>query len=76
MKCKECAEGRRFAKGSIECLRYGMIIREDHEGTRKGCEENERQKREDRNGDKYMCAELSEDGWPDFDSMPEFLREE
>lgn len=37
MKCKRCPQGRRFAIGSIECRRYGIIIREDHEGTREGC---------------------------------------
>ena len=37
MKCKRCPEGRRFAEGSIYCTLYGIIIREDHEGTREGC---------------------------------------
>ena len=36
MKCKECAHGRRFAKGSVNCILYGMIIREDHECRGKG----------------------------------------
>ena len=27
--------------GSIYCRQYGIMIREDHEGTRKGCEEHE-----------------------------------
>lgn len=31
MKCRNCPEGRRFAKGSVNCIRYGMIIRENHE---------------------------------------------
>jgi hypothetical protein len=30
MRCRECAEGRRFAAGSVYCIRYGMIIREEH----------------------------------------------
>ena len=73
MKCRECPEGRRFARGSIECLRYGMIIREDHEGTREGCEENERQQFEGGNNTDHQAAELPEDFWPDIDSVPEFL---
>ena len=36
MKCRECAEGRRYAEGSVWCVQYGMIIREDHECTREG----------------------------------------
>ena len=30
MICKECPEGRKFARGSVSCIRYGMIIRENH----------------------------------------------
>ena len=37
MKCRRCPEGRRFAEGSIYCTLYGMVIREEHEGTREGC---------------------------------------
>ena len=37
MKCGKCPEGRRYAEGSIFCTLYGIIIREDHEGTREGC---------------------------------------
>ncbi len=42
MKCKECAEGKRFADGSVYCIHYGMIIREDHECTREGARIRER----------------------------------
>lgn len=31
MICRDCPEGRRFAQGSVYCIRYGMIIRENHE---------------------------------------------
>ena len=31
MKCRNCPEGRRFTAESVYCIRYGMIIREDHE---------------------------------------------
>ena len=74
MKCRSCPEGRRFARGSIECLKYGMIIRADHEGTREGCKENERQQLEDEGYANHQAAELPEDFWPDIDSVPEFLQ--
>ena len=38
MKCGECPEGRRFAAGSTYCPVYGMIIRDNHESNRQGCE--------------------------------------
>lgn len=38
MKCRDCRQGRRFAQGAVDCLMYGMIIREDHECTREGAE--------------------------------------
>ena len=70
MKCKQCPEGRRFARGSVECRLYGMIIRDNHEGTREGCKRHE-------NSDLYELdgAELQEDRWADIDGLPEFLRE-
>ena len=70
MKCKQCPEGRRFARGSVECLLYGFIIREDHEGMREGCKRHE-------NGDLYELAEAEpqEDGWDAVDSLPGFLSE-
>ena len=46
MKCKDCRHGKRFAAGAVNCIRYGMIIREDHECERGGFEQ-----REDNNGD-------------------------
>lgn len=70
MKCKQCPEGRRFARGSVECRLYGFIIREDHEGTREGCKRHE-------DGDLYELeeAELPEDSWPDIDGLPGILSE-
>lgn len=70
MKCKRCPEGRRFAVGSVECPYYGIIIREDHEGTRERCISHE-------NGDLYELAEAEpqEDGWDAIDSLPGFLSE-
>ena len=60
MKCRDCPEGRRFAKGSVKCLPYGMIIREEHECTLEGG------KRHDRAGDHGEDgegnAEIQKDG--------------
>lgn len=36
MTCRECARGKRYADGAVNCLLYGMIIREDHECNREG----------------------------------------
>lgn len=36
MTCRECARGRRYADGAVNCILYGMIIREDHECKREG----------------------------------------
>lgn len=36
MKCRECANAKRFAEGGIYCVMYGMIIHADHDCTRKG----------------------------------------
>ena len=38
MTCKECRNMKPFAPGSVYCLLYGIIIREDHEANLKGCE--------------------------------------
>ena len=73
MKCKRCPEGRRFARGSVECLLYGMIIREDHEGTREGCLQH------DAAGDGSYAdnpaTELQDDRWDDIDSLQGLLSE-
>ena len=36
MTCRECARGKRYADGAVNCLLYGMIIRKDHECNREG----------------------------------------
>lgn len=41
MKCKDCAEGRRFAPGSTYCILYGMIVSDEHECTLPGGERSE-----------------------------------
>lgn len=75
MKCKQCPEGRRFARGSVECLLYGFIIREDHEGTREGCKRHERDKLPAGSYADNPATELQEERWPDIDGLPEFLRD-
>ena len=42
MICRECPEAKRFAPGSVICLFYGMIIREDHECTLERGKQHER----------------------------------
>ena len=76
MKCKDCAEGKRYAAGSVFCKQYGMIIREEHECIREGARIRERERAADPVGDSENEHRFPGDGWPDFDSMPEFLREE
>ena len=56
MKCRDCAEGRRFSAGSVFCLQYGMIIREDHDCTQKGGRLRERD--EDQRGESEDKAEI------------------
>ena len=41
MTCKECRKAKPFAPGSMYCLLYGIIIREDNEGNLKGCEDDD-----------------------------------
>ena len=41
MTCKECRKAKQFAAGSMYCLLYGIIIREEHEGNLKGCEDDD-----------------------------------
>lgn len=61
MKCKNCPGGRRFAQGSVNCLPYGMIIREDHEGNRQYCKEHEGEEREETKEPEEMNE--IEEGW-------------
>ena len=57
MKCRECANARRFAEGGVYCVMYGMIISAEHECTRKGG-----RLREDRGDGGKGETELHEDG--------------
>lgn len=60
MKCGKCPEGRKFAKGSVYCILYGMIIREDHICTLEGGQrhDGDQDQREDSGGE----TELQKDG--------------
>ena len=39
MKCKECAEARRFSTEAVFCVQYGMILSNEHECTLPGAKE-------------------------------------
>ena len=41
MKCKECAEARRFSTEAVFCVQYGMILSNEHECTLPGAMEKE-----------------------------------
>ena len=60
MKCKDCAEGRRFSAGSVFCVQYGIIIRDEHECTREGGRRRERD--EDQRGEGEDETEVQRDG--------------
>ena len=36
MICRECPDGRKFAKGTVYCVFFGMYIRDDMECVRSG----------------------------------------
>lgn len=71
MICKNCPVGRRYAAGSIYCLLYGMIIRDDHECTREGGKRHERYEGDP--GEERKETGLQEDGWDAADSLPGLL---
>ena len=73
MKCRDCPEGRRFARGSVECLRYGIILRADHEGTREGCARNEGAAAAGGSYADQPAAGLPEERWDDIDRLQELL---
>jgi len=74
MKCKNCPEGRRFARGSVNCILYGMIIRENHECIRKGGKQHEgTAAAADHGDDGEHSAELWDDGWAAVDGVQGLL---
>ena len=75
MKCRQCPEGRRFARGSVECPYYGIIIREDHEGTRERCISHEGDQLPAGSYADNPVTEPQEDGWDAIDSLQGFLSE-
>ena len=54
MKCGKCRKAKRYAIGSMDCLLYGIIISENHEGIREGCKDDE--------GYEYLHAEEQDTG--------------
>ena len=75
MKCKECAEGKHFAEGSIYCIQYGIIVSAEHECDREGARIRERERDADHFRDGTDQDQLPDDFWPDIDSVPELFRE-
>ena len=73
MICKLCPEGRRFAGGSVYCLLYGIVIREDHECCREGGKRHDGEfageLRDGENG-----AGLSEDSGHAAERMPDVFQ--
>ncbi len=63
MKCKECAEGKRFAEGSIYCIQYGIIVSAEHECDREGARIRERERDADHTGDIAQQAGIPENEW-------------
>ena len=63
MKCGQCPMGKRYAKGSTFCKVYGMIVRDNHEGTMKGCLETEGQRRDEEQTETVDIYGLEE--WPE-----------
>lgn len=56
MRCRGCAEARRFSAGSIYCIQYGMILPEEHECRLKGGRPRERD--DDQHGEGEDKAEI------------------
>ena len=74
MKCKDCRHGKRMTRrgqGCVDCLLYGMILLEDHECERKGCEprDGDDDQREE-NGNE---TEVSDHGGGAFETVPGVL---
>lgn len=63
MKCKECAEGKKYAEGSVMCIQYGIIIRADHDCIREGGRIREREPDADHSGDISQQTGIPENEW-------------
>ena len=42
MKCRDCPEGKRMTVRKVMCILYGMIISAEHECTREGGRQHDR----------------------------------
>ena len=76
MICKDCQAGKRFLRNGhkcVNCLLYGIIVRDDHECTRDGWK---RFKRPDGNGHRFREeTEFQEDGADAAETVPGILSE-
>ena len=72
MKCKECAEAKRYAEGSVLCIQYGIIIRADHECIREG---GRKRTDDDDRRDGGGETELQDDSWEAIDRMQRVFQE-
>lgn len=61
MRCRDCAEAKKYAEGSVFCKQYGIIIRADHICIRDGHREKE---------------EETEDNWEAIDALEERREED
>lgn len=66
MKCKDCAEGKKYAEGSVLCIQYGIIIRADHDCIREGGRRREDADDQREGGGE---TELQDDSWETIDRM-------
>lgn len=65
MKCRDCKHGKKMTRrglGCVDCIRYGMILLEDHECRQKGCEPRSEDGDEDLRGAGGDEAEVRNDG--------------
>ena len=60
MKCRECAQARRYSAVAIRCIEYGMILNKEHECTKKGAELREQD--DDQRGESDDEAEAGHPG--------------
>ena len=60
MRCRDCAEGKPIGGDGILCIQYGIIIGANHECTRKGARQRERD--DDQRGEGDNETEIRPDG--------------
>lgn len=73
MICRKCPAGKQYTSGSVYCMEYGMIIREDHECRREGWKDYERDKDDGEHTGEREEAGFQEDGGGAAGVLPEVL---